>query len=55
MFMPYQQSSKVIFMAKTSFYIFSLRREDVWTCSVLDDCIYEMKIVLELGHQGIKI
>ena len=28
MFMPYQKSSKVIFMAKTSFYIFSLRRED---------------------------
>ena len=44
----------VIFMAKTSLDVFSLRREHVLTCSVLSDCICEMKRVTESGQQGIK-
>ena len=36
-------TAKVIFMAKTSLDVFSLRREQVWTFSVLGDRIYEMR------------
>ena len=36
-------TAKVIFMVKTSFDVFSLSREQVWTFSVLDDRIYEMR------------
>ena len=34
---------RVIFTAKTSFDIFSLNQEQVWTFSVLGDQIYEMR------------
>ena len=34
---------RVIFTAKTSLDVFSLRREQVWTFSVLGDRIYEMR------------
>ena len=33
----------VIFMAKTSFDVFSRSQEQVWTFSVLGDRIYEMR------------
>ena len=46
--------TRVIFMAKASFDVFSLRREHVWTCSVLGDRIGEMERVTESGQQGIK-
>ena len=36
-------TARVIFTAKTSLDIFSLRREHVWTFSVLGDQIYEMR------------
>ena len=36
-------TARVIFTAKTSLNIFSLRREQVWTFSVLGDQIYEMR------------
>ena len=36
-------TARVIFMAKTSLYVFSLSRKQVWTFSVLDDEIYEMR------------
>ena len=36
-------TARVIFMAKTGLDISSLRREQVWTFSVLDDQIYEMR------------
>ena len=36
-------TARVIFTAKTSFDIFSLGREQVWTFSVLGDRIYEMR------------
>ena len=36
-------TARVIFTAKTSLDIFNLRREHVWTCSVLGDHICEMK------------
>ena len=35
-------TARVTFTAKTSFDVFSLRREQVWTFSVLVDRIYEM-------------
>ena len=47
-------TARVIFMAKTSLGICSLRREHVWTCLVLGDQICEMKRVTEGGQQGIK-
>ena len=47
-------TATVIFTMKTSLEVFSLRREDVWTCSVLGDCICEMKTVTESGQQGSK-
>ena len=34
-------TARVIFMAKTSLDLLSLRREQVWTFSVLGDRIYE--------------
>ena len=34
--------ARVIFTVKTSLDVFSLRREQVWTFSVLGDRIYEM-------------
>ena len=36
-------TARVIFTAKTSFDVFSLSREQVWTFSVLGDRIYEMR------------
>ena len=45
---------RVLFTAKTSLDVFSLRREHVWTCSVLGERICEMKRVAESGQQGIK-
>ena len=43
-------AARVISMAKTSFDVFSLRREQVWTFSVLGDRIYEMRcLFLEVG------
>ena len=36
-------TARVIFMAKTSFDILSLSREQVWIFSVLGDRIYEMR------------
>ena len=36
-------TARVIFTAKTSLDVFSLRREQVWTFSVLGDRIYEMR------------
>ena len=36
-------TARVIFTVKTSLDIFSLRREQVWTFSVLADRIYEMR------------
>ena len=38
-------TARVIFTAKTSLDIFSLRCEHVWTCSVLGDRVCEMKRV----------
>ena len=40
-------TARGIFIAKTSLDMFSLRREHVWTCSVLGDCICEIKRVTE--------
>ena len=51
-FMPHQQLG--FFMGETSFDVNSLRREHVWTCSVLGDLIYEMTRVTESGQQGSK-
>ena len=36
-------TARVIFTAKTSLDVFSLRREQVWTFSILGDRIYEMR------------
>ena len=36
-------TARVIFMAKTSLDVFSLRREQVWIFSVLGDRICEMR------------
>ena len=36
-------TARVIFTVKTSFDVFSLSREQVWTYSVLGDQIYEMR------------
>ena len=47
-------AARVIFMAKTSLEVFSLRRENVLTCSVSGDLICEVKRVTETGQQGIK-
>ena len=38
-------TARVIFTAKTSFDVFSLSLEHVWTFSVLGDRIYEMRCV----------
>ena len=48
-------TAKVIFTAKTSLEVFSLRGEYVWTCSVLGDSICEMKrlTVRTLGDQSL--
>ena len=41
-------------MVKASLDVFNLRQEHVWTASVLDDYIYEMKrVTVESGQQGI--
>ena len=37
------QTAKVIFTAKISLEVFSLREEQVWTFSVLGDRIYDMR------------
>ena len=47
-------TARVILMAKTSLDIFSPRREHVWNCSVLGNCICEMKRMTESGQQRIK-
>ena len=36
-------TARAIFTAKTSLDVFSLRQEQVWTFSVLDDRIYEVR------------
>ena len=36
-------AARVIFTAKTSLAVFSLRQEQVWTFSILGDPIYEMR------------
>ena len=36
-------TARVLFTAKTSFDVFSLSREQVWTFSVLGDRIYEKR------------
>ena len=36
-------TARVIFMVETSLDVFSLRREQVWTFSVLGDRIYETR------------
>ena len=36
-------TARVIFTAKTTFDVFSLSPEEVWTFSVLGDRIYEMR------------
>ena len=36
-------TARVIFTVKTSLDVFSLRREQVWTFSVLGDRIFEMR------------
>ena len=36
-------TARVIYTAKTGLNVFSLRREQVWTFSVLSDRIYEMR------------
>ena len=41
-FTPYRELG-----AKTSFDVFSLSQEQVWTFSVLDDRIYEMRCLFE--------
>ena len=46
-------TSRVIFTAKTRFDVFGLGQEQVWTCSVLGDCMCEMKRVTKSGHQGV--
>ena len=38
-------TAMVIFTTKTSLDVFSLRREHVWTFSVLGDQIYEMRFL----------
>ena len=47
-------TARAIFTAKTSLDAINLRREHVWTCSVLGDRICEMKRLTESGQQGIK-
>ena len=39
-------TARVIFKAKTSLEVFSLRREQVWTLLVLGDRIYELRCLL---------
>ena len=46
-------TAMVIFAMKTGLDVFNLKREHVWTCSVLSDCICETKRVTESGRQGI--
>ena len=36
-------TARVIFIVKTSFDVFSLSQEQVWTSSVLGDRIYDMR------------
>ena len=47
-------TAKVIFTAKTSLEVISLRRDHVWTCLVLGDRICYIKMVTESGQQGIQ-
>ena len=47
-------TTRVIFTAKTSLDVFSLRQQHVWTYSVLGDRICEMRRVTGTGQQGIK-
>ena len=46
MFYAVPTATRVIFTAKTSLEVFSLRREQVWTFSVLGDRIYEMRCLI---------
>ena len=49
-------TARVIFTAKTSLDIFSLRREQVWTFSVLGDRIYGMRcLFLAVGLNALFI
>ena len=45
-------TARVIFMAKPSLDIFSLKREHVWTCSVLGDCICEIRDLSLITGRG---
>ena len=45
-----EATARVIFTAKTSLDGFSLRRDHVWTGSVLGECICEMKRMRESGR-----
>ena len=49
-----EPTARLVFTVKTSLDVFSLRWEHLWTCSVLRDCICEMKRVAVSGQQGIK-
>ena len=40
-------TARVIFATKTSFDVFSLSQEQVWTFSVLGDRIYEMTCLFD--------
>ena len=44
-----RRTNSVIFTVKTSLDVFSLRREHVWTCSVLGDRICEIKRVTDFS------
>ena len=51
--MPYRQLGSLL-QRNQSVFGRGLRREHVWTCSVLGDRNCEMKRVTESGQQGIK-
>ena len=43
------RTARVIFTAKTCLDVFSVSQEQVWTFSVLGDCIYEMRCPFVAG------
>ena len=47
--------ARVIFTVKTILDSLSLEIRQVWTSTVLADCIYEMKRITESGQQGSKL
>ena len=42
-------TARVSYMTKASLDVFSLKLEQVWTCSVLGDCICELKGGYKMG------